>query len=90
MTEAVMQRNLEFVAKAGRVATLRMVAFGAMPDTITDMMAFNLADMLRAFRRDQPVHCLGLTKSGMPKHPLARGQHRVPDGAQPQPWTTFD
>lgn len=27
------------------------------------------------------VWCIGETKNGSPKHPLARGKHRVPDGA---------
>lgn len=30
--------------------------------------------------------CIGLTGSGAPTHPLARGQHRVPDDAQLQIW----
>lgn len=33
-----------------------------------------------------PLICLGLTKSGAPKHPLARGRHRVPDDQQPLPF----
>jgi hypothetical protein len=27
--------------------------------------------------------CLGLTEAGNPKHPLARGQHRIPDDFEP-------
>lgn len=30
--------------------------------------------------------CLGLTQHGHPKHPLARGEHRVPDDAEPVPF----
>jgi hypothetical protein len=32
------------------------------------------------------LRCLGLTNSGAPKHPLARGKHRVPDDFQPIPF----
>lgn len=31
--------------------------------------------------------CVGTTQSGAPKHPLARGKHRVPAGAQPIGWS---
>lgn len=30
--------------------------------------------------------CLGTTTSGAPKHPLARGAHRVPPDFEPVPW----
>lgn len=33
------------------------------------------------------LQCLGTTLSGAPKHPLARGHHRIPDDAEPVPWT---
>jgi hypothetical protein len=32
------------------------------------------------------VRCLGVTKDGHPKHPLARGRERVPDDAPLIPW----
>lgn len=31
--------------------------------------------------------CLGTTQSGAPKHPMARGQHRIPRDQQPLPWS---
>lgn len=31
-------------------------------------------------------HCLGITASGQPTHPLARGTHRIPDDRQPMRW----
>lgn len=33
------------------------------------------------------LQCLGTTQSGAPKHPLARGRHRIPDDVKPTPWT---
>lgn len=33
-----------------------------------------------------PTRCLGKTKLGAPKHPLARGKERVPDDAPLRPW----
>lgn len=32
------------------------------------------------------LYCLGMTKDGAPKHPMARGTHRVPDDQQPVMW----
>lgn len=33
------------------------------------------------------LHHLGLTQAGHPKHPLARGKHRISADQQPQEWT---
>ena len=49
-------------------------------------------DRVEAFRRltdalGVTVHTLGATLSGAPKHPLARGHHRVPDDVIPTPYT---
>lgn len=33
------------------------------------------------------LHCLGTTQDGYPKHPLARGRHRIPADLQPIPWS---
>jgi hypothetical protein len=33
------------------------------------------------------LHHLGLTKEGFPKHPLARGKHRIAANFVPQEWT---
>jgi len=38
---------------------------------------------MRAAERSVPVFCLGRTKHGHPKHPLARGVHRIPNDQQP-------
>lgn len=34
------------------------------------------------------LHCFGVTKDGHPKHPLARGLHRIPRDAKPFPLRT--
>jgi hypothetical protein len=33
------------------------------------------------------LHHLGTTQDGYPKHPLARGKHRIPADQQPIPWS---
>lgn len=47
-------------------------------------------EMGTAMLGDAPLHCLGTTQSGAPKHPLARGIHRIPDDVTPQPWPATD
>ncbi|OWO93731.1 hypothetical protein B5E41_15980 [Rhizobium esperanzae] len=37
----------------------------------------------RARQQLVDIVCLGLTKDGFPKHPMARGQHRIPRDQQP-------
>ncbi len=36
------------------------------------------------------LYCLGTTSKRSPKHPLARGHHRVPRGQQPILWRVSD
>lgn len=82
--------NLTDIERVGREASLRVVAFGAAaaarcPDW--------LEAALEAFRQlpddnsvDERLFCLGVNQTGWPKHPLARGVHRVPDGVEPIVW----
>lgn len=51
----------------------------------------DLVDMDQAFQRycianKVEMVCLGHTKDGFPKHPMARGEHRIPDNQQPEPF----
>jgi hypothetical protein len=57
-----------------------VVAWGANP------LAAARAPRVMELLRNTPVVCLGVTASGAPKHPLARGRHRVPDDAPLIPW----
>ena len=36
---------------------------------------------------DIKLHHMGLTKTGFPKHPMARGVHRISADQQPVPWS---
>lgn len=47
-----------------------------------------IADVRRGQGRTV-LHCLGTTKSGNPKHPMARGRSRVPENATPAVWRTI-
>ena len=49
--------------------------------------AERVAQVLALPYADLTLHALGVTKDGAPKHPLARGLHRIPDDARPVRWT---
>lgn len=84
-----LRTNLNDIESAGRAASLRMVAYGAVP---AQRCPGWLGLCLEAYRQPSNVgagealHCLGLTKDGQPLHPMARGKWRVPDDAQPVPF----
>lgn len=77
-------RNLEHhVVPAARGGDLVIAAWGAAGGNLSwPRLA---GETLTA--RGIALHHLGLTAGGYPKHPLARGHHRIPDDQQPQPWS---
>lgn len=78
--------NLHDIEQAGRIAALRIVAFGAQPIEHDEAW---LEACLEAFGQPGPCegfHCLGTNKAGQPLHPMARGRMRVPDSQQPTIW----
>lgn len=52
---------------------------GALDDRATYVMRLLAAQGVK-------LHHLGVTNSGAPKHPLARGKHRIPADLKPIPW----
>jgi len=58
-----------------------VVACGAMtPDTLI----VRTCELLLTDIEGTDLWCLGLTRHGFPKHPMARGKHRIPDTVQLQ------
>lgn len=47
------------------------------------------ADVFRVLAAKTTVRCFGTSASGAPTHPMARGKHRIPDGAPTIPFTLF-
>lgn len=83
--------NLEDIERVARLASIRIVAFGAQPILKCGDW---LDQCLEAFGQppddpsaDRGLYSLGESLSGAPLHPMARGKHRVPDNAQPKPWS---
>jgi hypothetical protein len=66
-----LRRNTVFVAAEARRAALVVAAWGACARD-----SEWIARVIRAIPVGARLCCLGLTVSGAPKHPLARGRHR--------------
>lgn len=82
--------NLEDIERVARIASLRIVAFGAQPIERDQMW---MEQCLEAFEQpselidaDEKLYCLGTSKNGQPLHPMARGKMRVADSVKPQVW----
>lgn len=73
--KAIRAANLDLIARLAREAPLRIAAWGNL---VTPR-----ADLLNALSGGGrwPLHAFHLTDSGVPKHPMARGKHRIPDDA---------
>lgn len=75
--------NAEAILHACRQANIVIAAWG------NDGMLDHRDTVVRRLLVEagiKPYH-LGMTQSGNPKHPLARGKHRIPADTQPQEWT---
>jgi hypothetical protein len=85
--------NHAYIAKQIAVHDAAMVAWGCPPRAIgvdTEHWIESLFDKINddVGPRDYTLKlwCLGRTKDGSPIHPMARGKHRVADGARPVPF----
>lgn len=79
------QSNTILVAETAKAADLVVAAWGCIPwsDGIEEHILEEIMDGCEPW---PSIHCLGLTKDGHPKHPLARGHHRIPRDQQPILW----
>lgn len=74
--------NLEILRACSR-AIMVIAAWGT--GGALDHRATVVCEMLR--EHGIKLHHLGLTQDGWPKHPLARGKHRIPAALMPQEWS---
>lgn len=77
-------RNCYDAAETAGKCDFHMAAWGNCSDPAD--LALWLEHVELEAKKPIDWHCLGVTVSGAPKHPLARGHHRVPDDVRPLPW----
>lgn len=70
------------VQRAGAV----LLAWGALADRCDFWFDNVLEEIEAALPQGVPLYCLGKTAGGYPKHPLARGKHKVRKDAPLIPW----
>jgi hypothetical protein len=80
-----LHHNASVVAREAKRAALVVACWGAGtwdPDWVEHVI-----EEVQFGEEPWPdIHCLGTSRSGAPKHPMARGKERVPDNAQPSLW----
>jgi hypothetical protein len=84
-----LQRNAAIVAEQAKIAAMVVAAWGA---TAWDGdWVDNIVEEIVSGKGPSPtIYCLGVTESGTPKHPTARGKHRVSDDQRPVLWRASD
>ena len=83
-----LQENLGHLGKLLAKASMVVACWGDIARN-HDHIEWVLEEIACARPGQIPIYCLGTTKSGAPKHPMARGKHRVPDDQRPVLWKTL-
>jgi uncharacterized protein len=76
------QKNAKVIAKHAGQSSLVVATSGKMAWELA------LADEVLDGLGEPPTYFLGMSRKGMPKHPMGRGSHRVPDDQQSILWGT--
>lgn len=83
-----LRENLRVLEQCTATAGAVLLAWGALGARCPDWMG-TVQDTIRAaLPRGSEIYCLAKTKAGHPKHPMARGKHKVRPDAPLIPWST--
>jgi hypothetical protein len=77
--------NLDVVVREAKAAALTVACWGAA--AWDDLWVEHVVEHITTGEEPWPsLYCFGTTESGAPKHPMARGVHRIRDDQQPIVW----
>lgn len=79
------QYNFQMIMAAAEEAAQIFVCWGAIAWD-TDWVDQVVEEIRSLDRPDPHLWCWGATKSGAPKHPMARGRHRIPENQEALIW----
>lgn len=82
MADPIGPENDSYLELIARRANFLVVAWGDLP-CAPERTSAVVEVLLRA---GKPLHCLGTTAAGSPKHPAARGRATIPADVQPLLW----
>lgn len=84
-----MHSNLDVVAREAKSADIVIACWGAI--AWDEMWIAYVIEAIQEGQEPWPdIHCFGVTKSGAPMHPLARGRHRLARDVEPKLWRLHD
>jgi hypothetical protein len=83
--DVIYYQNMPIVIERAKAADLVVAAWGYKPWAM--LLADQIAQEIQEDAEPYPdIYCLGTTSNGQPKHPMARGRHRVPNEQAPILW----
>lgn len=78
-------QNLDIIVETAKASQLVVACWGAI--ALDDQWVDHVVESITTGEAPWPtVHCIGVSGSGAPKHPMARGKHRVSRQQTPIVW----